>query len=812
MRATWDLSTTAPHHRIRYGTTTTYESSKYGGIQPVPIGTTASDAQGIISGLHPGTAYHFCPQSSDDGASWSPCVDAAETTLEAPETHPELPTLPAAVDIRLPDTAEYAVFQVAKDCSNLGSTLVNAENARTLTGAIVVWPENCDTEGLSFPSPADQTSPLSKWVLVVPEWPLGSNFTVASGTRVQSGARGLAKLTLAAVGFHKTALSIQNLHHWRFIGLEVTTAVTTEDPATTTDPTPYGQLAGLYNVDHVIFDRCYFHGQGYPSRIARGVYFSGKEIAFIDSAFENIDHWKSGVRAGLRTSAASPNVLTIAAGTYYLGHQVCTFRSEAKATIRSGSADGKALVYVDMHCNLKVVAPLGLSADCSGCLFSTETTPAYPVNENHNRAFGALASVQVSSGSWAAVTSFEENSPRSAYQWEGPTGLLGLCAAGNGLGGAGGGPVLIQNNGFEVENIAVHLDDSCTNRADYNNPGADFSILRNLFTLRSSWYPLDPAYDHKVRAHRNHLEFKMGKRILIDGNIFENSWASVTAYGFAIVVTPTKSAFHYPGTDGTGITDITVTNNTIRNSGSGMLIIGGVEDGGAHGVPPALQRLRIDNNLVQTAGRYDPSYTTAIYHFGPGLMTRGGMEDIRLSHNTFVNDSVGNTGATWWYHIYSLIEGMEIKDNIFIVADYSNWLGSVFESTGFPQPACGGMKAKAMMDCALVSGAGNTSYTFAGNVLVPWTSANVNNWVRAYRGSTVVTGANSGARLAAVGCLENGDGVCALPAGSNLISMATDGLNPGVDVAKLEIAQGIPLTSAIQPVEGIPIPAPSSKN
>lgn len=796
-RTIWDISGSAvSYHRVRYGTTTAYEGSTYGGIvvsgwgSSGGIGSLNTDIMANLTGLRYGTFYHICPQSSDDGGStWSTCVDTTFTTPGLPSPHPALPIAPSAtVSKAMPDTTGYLLINdVASDCSNLAAKLSAAETARASTGAILVWPANCDTAtGLTLPSPADVTSPASKYLLVVPEWPLGSSFTVPFGTRVTSSTTGFAKLTLTSVDpdistFYRV-LSATGNHHWRFIGFELTTAVTSEDPTTTTDPAPYGQLAELDQVDHFYFDRCYFHGQGYPSRIERGVYFSGNSFAMFDSELSNVDAWKAGIgisdapTGGMNVSATS-TVLTITAGTYYLGSRICTLASSATATITAGSASGNALAYYDMACTLKVVAPSGISATCVNCTFSTTATPTFTtiVNGSGNRAYGALAQVTVTSGAWAAIDVWESNHCLSAYACEGPTGMIGLCGAGQGLAGAGGGPVLIDNNKIEAENIGVHMDDSCGVLADYNNPGFDYSILRNYFTLRPSWYPRDPTYDHKRRWHRNHLEFKTGKRILINGNTLENGWTSLT-YGFAIALTSTPgSQPPRPGPDGTGLTDIDITNNIIQNSAAGIL------QGGADVLiaEPATLRIRIYNTFVQTTPRYESG--TGSTRFGPALLTRGAIEDVTINHNTVMSDSPGTIGANWWYHIKDLIEGVVISDSILSSADYDARYGTYFEGLGTSIPNCFGLHANDMFDCGLVSGGlGNQVYTFAGNLLVPWLSANVTNWTAAYTGHTVVPGATAAIRIAAVGCVQGAQWRCVVPVGSPYLNSGTDGLTPGV--------------------------------
>jgi hypothetical protein len=88
---------------------------------------------------------------------------------------------------------------------------------------------------------------------------------------------------------------------------------------------------------------------------------------------------------------------------------------------------------------------------------------------------------------------------------------------------------------------------------------------------------------------RNLFELKNARRVLVDGNVFENSWGDAQS-GFAIVL---KSA-NQEGTAPWSVTqDVTFTDNIARHAASGMAIEG--RDPG--GAVSFTRRLAVANNL-----------------------------------------------------------------------------------------------------------------------------------------------------------------------------------------------------------------------
>ena len=146
----------------------------------------------------------------------------------------------------------------------------------------------------------------------------------------------------------------------------------------------------------------------------------------------------------------------------------------------------------------------------------------------------------------------------------------------------GPGPFKIVNNYLEGsgENVMFGGADP----AIANLIPSDIEIRRNYFFKPLAWRA-SGAWSVK-----NLLELKLGRRVLIQGNIFENSWANAQT-GFAMVM---WSADETGPTTWAQTADVWVRENIIRHAGSGLQLTD-------KGTFPALpvQRVRFDNNLWQ---------------------------------------------------------------------------------------------------------------------------------------------------------------------------------------------------------------------
>ena len=121
---------------------------------------------------------------------------------------------------------------------------------------------------------------------------------------------------------------------------------------------------------------------------------------------------------------------------------------------------------------------------------------------------------------------------------------------------------------------------------------------------------------------KNLLEVKNGRRVRIEGNLFENNWADAQDGG-AIVLTPRNQ-------DGTCpwciVEDVTFERNVMRRVGIGLIILGWDE------YQPSLQlnKILIRNNVISELG---PEWGGAGYF----LLLLGQPRDVVVDHNTVIS-------------------------------------------------------------------------------------------------------------------------------------------------------------------------------
>jgi hypothetical protein len=136
------------------------------------------------------------------------------------------------------------------------------------------------------------------------------------------------------------------------------------------------------------------------------------------------------------------------------------------------------------------------------------------------------------------------------------------------VGWSGSGPFKIVNNYLEgaAENINF-------GGADPLIPGlvpSDIEIRRNHLSKPLSWKRGEPGYDGSRWMVKNLLELKNARRVLIDGNVLEHSWADAQS-GFAVLFTVRNQDGRAPWS---AIEDVQFTNNIVRHAGSGITLMG----------------------------------------------------------------------------------------------------------------------------------------------------------------------------------------------------------------------------------------------
>ena len=150
----------------------------------------------------------------------------------------------------------------------------------------------------------------------------------------------------------------------------------------------------------------------------------------------------------------------------------------------------------------------------------------------------------------------------------------------------GSGPYLIENNHTEAsgENLIF-------GGTDPSVPGlvpSDITIRRNVFTKPVEWR-------NERWLVKNAFELKNARRVLVEGNVFENVWSGGQT-GFAVLLTVRNQDGRAPWSV---IEDVTFRFNIIRHAGGAINILG------HDNVHPSQQtkRLRVSHNLVYDVDR-----------------------------------------------------------------------------------------------------------------------------------------------------------------------------------------------------------------
>jgi hypothetical protein len=188
--------------------------------------------------------------------------------------------------------------------------------------------------------------------------------------------------------------------------------------------------------------------------------------------------------------------------------------------------------------------------------------------------------------------------------------VSGACGDSQAIGGGVGdlpmGPFRIVNNFLEAATETILFGGGPATVAP-----ADIEIRHNHMFKPLSWMavgkgrPAVGGRDGHPFIVKNLFELKNGQRILLDGNLLENTWGGFTQTGFGILLTPKNQA-------GAGrnlcpdcvVTDVTIRNTVIRHVASGIVIGNGVSSTG--GVATDGERYSIHDVVID--GIDGPTY------------------------------------------------------------------------------------------------------------------------------------------------------------------------------------------------------------
>lgn len=238
----------------------------------------------------------------------------------------------------------------------------------------------------------------------------------------------------------------------------------------------------------------------------------------------------------------------------------------------------------------------------------------------------------------------------------------------------GAGPFKIVNNYLEASHINILFGGAISSIPDL--VPSDVEIRCNYMTKRVSWNPTHPSFAGKIWGVKNVFEIKSGQRMILEGNIFENSWpsdpnvAGGPQFGCAILLSTRDENGAMPWCV---VQDITFSNNIIRHTNCGVSLYGS-EGKGEH-------RIKFYNNLFEDiGGSWGPNDKTG------RLFQITAINDLCIDHNTLLHTANNILFA------YGTVSSILMRNNItqwfdgFQGTSFTGWDRNVFisgKSAGF---------------------------------------------------------------------------------------------------------------------------------
>ncbi len=317
------------------------------------------------------------------------------------------------------------------------------------------------------------------------------------------------------------------------------------------------------------------------------------------------------------------------------------------------------------------------------------------------------------------------------------------------------GPILIRNNFLQAAGENVMIGGAAP--PDAANVPHDITIQGNHFFKPLSWRTTTetPLY-HSLWVTKNLLELKLGIRVLIEGNLFENMWASGQG-GAAIVWTPRDETG--TGAPWSQVSDVTFRYNIVRHAAGGINLL--ASDDVVGDISQQFQRAYIHDNLFWDIGgpNWDPQRIGASGRFlfiGSGY-SFADLPDLVVDHNTVVN-----TGDIIYFNGYGH-PGFVFQNTIVGGGPYG--IGGGAPSSGFPVD---------ILNASLVA-----PYVFTKNAIVADPYASPSRWPANNFFPT---------NYAAVGFVNPSGGDYRLATSSPYKNAGTDGKDLGADIDALEAA------------------------
>ncbi len=277
-----------------------------------PVHTTAVGASStpcnVIKGLVGNTLYRVCPVLSSGGNS-TICTSAGTDanrffTFTTPATPTPEPALPTRANVSDFDTSMPTVTggDLSATCGNLSTQLATqmaaSDGDSKVRSVTLSHTLTCSSGTITLDISAFTPRTTTTWVILQTD--LVANLPLAGG-RVVGATDGSNMPTLVITATGSSASVFKALSsgasYLRFVGFHLQFADGTA-VAHAANPTYSG--AFIYQItshtDHIIFDRCWWDGVGYPARIESAIYSSNNAdvvqyLAFLGNDFTNIYNW-----------------------------------------------------------------------------------------------------------------------------------------------------------------------------------------------------------------------------------------------------------------------------------------------------------------------------------------------------------------------------------------------------------------------------------------------------------------------------------------------------------------------------------------
>ena len=279
-------------------------------------------------------------------------------------------------------------------------------------------------------------------------------------------------------------------------------------------------------------------------------------------------------------------------------------------------------------------------------------------------------------------------------------------AIAGGLGDGPMGPYRIVNNFLEAAGENIMFGGGAA-----TNTPQDIEILHNHLFKPLTWMKGQAGYVGGTSGNpfivKNLLELKNAQRVLVDGNIMENSWGGFSQVGFAIVLTPKNPGRTSPCPI-CQVTDVTFRYDSISHVGAGLQIANALSDYG--GAPLDGERYSIHDIVIDDI---DGVKYTGPSEFAQVSVSAGApvLQNVTINHVTAFPSSrmfiIGDMAA-----ISTQMKNFVFTNSIVNAGTYPVW------STG------GGPTNCAYYDKPLTTfNACFSPYSFASNAVVASTSS-----------------------------------------------------------------------------------------